>query len=182
LLALFPYELLNIWTRNTQTASHASQILAVLAIGNMLNGLASIGGYLQSAAGWPALLFKTNAILAVSLVPLLWIIVPKYGAIGGAFVWLILSSTYVFVMIPMMHRRLLRGEMRRWYMADLFLPLSVALSIGICARNIIDPNWPGTALLFALACEWGMAVLLTTLICPAARYAALAFAQRLVRE
>jgi O-antigen/teichoic acid export membrane protein len=136
-VALFSWPLLAIWTRNPVTADHTALVASLLIAGTAINGLVSVPGYLQAAAGWPALMVYTNAAAAVVLVPAILVMTPKYGAAGAALVWLILNTGYLMFNVPVMHRRLLRGEQGRWYLEDLGLPVAGTLAIVVSGRLLM---------------------------------------------
>ena len=46
-----------------------------------------------------------------------------------------------------MHRRLLKGEMGRWYRQDVFLPILVVTTIGFIARRVLPDDASGMIVL-----------------------------------
>ena len=126
MLAMFAAPILTLWTRDAAIASHSAQLLSVLALGNLLNCLMMIPYHTQLAYGWVRLSVVIN-ILAVSvIVPAILIVTPKFGALGAAWVWVILNAGYVLVGAHFMFRRILRGEKWRWYVRDILQPLLAA--------------------------------------------------------
>src|SRR5258708_29496227 len=83
---------------------------------------------LQLAYGWTRLAFLTNLIASILLIPLIIFLAYRYGAIGGALVWLLLNSGYVLISIQIMHKRILPAEKWRWYFLDVGLPFLAAAS------------------------------------------------------
>jgi O-antigen/teichoic acid export membrane protein len=138
-LVMFPYEVILLWTRNARVAAGVSGLAALLVAGTTFNGLASVPGYLQSAAGWPQLVLYTNMASAVVLVPAVVFAGTRYGAMGAAVVWLVLNMGYVAFNVPIMHTRLLRGEQRRWFISDVGLPTAAALACGALVRAAPSP-------------------------------------------
>jgi len=63
--------------------------------------------------------------------------VQMYQGIGAAWVWIILNFGYFIFEIPIMHRRLLKGEMGKWYSRDVFLPILIVTTIGLIAHEIL---------------------------------------------
>jgi hypothetical protein len=51
------------------------------------------------------------------------LVVPEYGAIGAAYIWVILNGGYVFAVIQLQHRKILKSEKISWYLFDLILPV-----------------------------------------------------------
>lgn len=171
MLTLFSYELVLVWTGDEVTARSTYLLVALLAVGTTLNGLISVAAYLQSAAGWPGLILRTNAALALVLVPTLLVVVPRFGPVGAAAVWVAINCTYLVVTVPIMHRRLLRGELARWYLVDLLVPVLAVTAIGLPARLLMPLGWPPLGQLAFLACVWIAAVAAVTLVSPEIRRA-----------
>ena len=170
---VFSWQVMFLWTRNAQTADQTALIASLLIAGTTINGLASVPGYLQSAAGWPELMVYTNIAAAIVLVPAILVMTPRYGAPGAAFVWLVLNAGYLVFNVPMMHTRLLRGELWRWYRDDLARPvvgalLAVALGRWLMpedASKLVAASW-----IFGV---WALALVASALLAPRIRPALL---------
>jgi O-antigen/teichoic acid export membrane protein len=126
-LALLGPGILKSWTGNPDMALRVYPLVVVLSLGSLLNGLMTIPYYLQLAAGWTALTMRANMIAILLVVPVLLVVVPKYGAMGAAWTWLSLNVFLVIAVIPRLHRRLLTAEMKRWWLQDVTFPLLAAL-------------------------------------------------------
>ena len=136
-LALFPREVLFLWTRNPSAARIAAPIAALLAIGTALNGLVALACDVQWAYGWTSLGVYKNLIAVVLLAPLMLVLATKFGALGAASVWVILNAGYLVIEIPVMHLRLLRGELLRFYLADVARPLAAVVAVVFLGRLVI---------------------------------------------
>jgi O-antigen/teichoic acid export membrane protein len=128
-LAFFSTDFLVLWTRDTTIASNSGATLAMLAIGTAINGLMNLPVTLQLAYGWTRLVFYTHSIAVIVLGPFIYFMSLRYGGLGAAWVWLTLNCAYVALSLPIMHRRLLAGHLREWYMQDVGAPLAAALSV-----------------------------------------------------
>lgn len=140
LLVFFSKEILMLWTGNPVIADNAYLVMSLLAVGIAMNGLVNVPASLQLAFGWPELMMYTNLIMSVALVPLMIFLTAKFGVIGAASVWVILNSGYLFCMVPMMHRRLLKEEEKNWYLKDTVLPLAGVVAAGIVSRLVMPAN------------------------------------------
>ncbi len=136
LMALFPYGLLLAWSGDAALAGRAAPILGLLAIGTLLNALYQVPHYLQMASGWTGLTLRLMLVAVAIMLPALFWLVPRHGAIAAAAIWATVNILFVAVGVPLQHRRLLRGEALRWYVFDVGLPLL------------------GAGLVMALAWEW----------------------------
>ena len=122
-VVFFAQDVLEIWTSNFFVAANASNLLSVMTIGCIFNSFMNIPYALQLANGWTSLMFKYNTIAVIVAIPVLIVITPSYGAIGASMVWAILNVSYVFLVPPIMHRRLLKSEKMKWYVKDIGFPL-----------------------------------------------------------
>lgn len=125
-LMLFGERLLLLWTADPTLSQQVSPLLTILALGTLFNGLMWIPYHMQLAHGWTTLTIRTNIIAVVILVPTILWVVPKYGAIGAAWVWVTLNAGYLLFSIYFMHQRILVSEQWRWYRQDVFIPLVAA--------------------------------------------------------
>ncbi len=136
-IAIFAKDILGLWLGNTMAAENAHQILTLLMIGTALNAVMTLPYALQLAHGWTKLAIYKNIIASALLVPLMVGMVQMYQGIGAAWVWIILNLGYFIFEVPVMHRRLLKGEMGKWYGRDVILPAAIITIIGLVTRAIL---------------------------------------------
>jgi hypothetical protein len=110
------------------------------------------------AAGWTGLLVRVNAVLVFLFVPATYWLTVRFGALGGAATWVLVNAAYFAVLVPMMHRRLLRGEMWRWLVEDVVLPVTVSVAI-LGIFRVFMPSNLGTALLLVFLSLAGLVAL-----------------------
>src|SRR5215207_850914 len=163
LVALFAKEILEIWIQNPVTVANTHLLVSLLILGTALNGLMNLPYALQLAHGWTNLAFYTNVISVIILIPLLLVAVSYYGALGAAAVWIALNSGYVLVSLQIMHRRLLKGEQRRWYLEDVGLPLMAALGVVGIGRLLIHNQMTLPMVIFSLMITYTMALVFAML-------------------
>jgi O-antigen/teichoic acid export membrane protein len=136
-VAFFSFDLFRLWTGSADTARHVAPIASVLVIGSALNAL-MVGPYaLQLAHGWTSLGVRVNLVLILMLIPALYVLVTKYGAVGAAGGWVLSQAIYVLLAAPLTHRRLLKGEGGRWLLRDVGLPLAVAVLTAGAGRRLL---------------------------------------------
>jgi len=147
-LIVFAHDVLYLWTGNATLANTTTLPLAILVAGSALNGLMNIPYALQLANGWTRLAMGMNAAsLLVGITFCLWA-VPRFGISGAACVWLLANLASIAIGIPLMHRRLLRGEMARWYFHDVAPPVVAALVVALGLHVLMPPlarTIPGAA-------------------------------------
>lgn len=138
ILSLFSYEVILLWTGNPITAEKTHLIVSVMVCGTALNGVMNIPYALQLAFGWTKLSVVKNIIAVIILAPLIIYFTMKYGAIGAASTWLALNLGYIILEIPVMHSRILRNEMWRWYWNDVSIPFMASISIASIGRIMVN--------------------------------------------
>jgi len=145
-VALFSFDILLLWTGNAGTAQNAAPIASVLVIGTALNGLMTPPYALQLANGLTGITLRINTFLVIIVVPAIFFMTARYGAVGAAMVWVASQTIYMLIGVPLTHKYLLQGEMRRWFTEDVGLPLAGALFVaGIGRWLIVSPMTPMVA-------------------------------------
>jgi O-antigen/teichoic acid export membrane protein len=168
-LGFFSFEVLLLWTGNAETAENTALLLSLLLVGTALHGMTNLPYALQLANGWTTLCLYFNLVAIVFLVPALIILVPAYGALGAAGVWLILNVGYVLFDVFIMHRRLLIGEQWRWYLQDVGLPSVAVLGITFSFHNYGSTDLDGTGTVVLLGSTLISSYMVVVLITPKAR-------------
>lgn len=138
-LAIFGEPVLLLWTQNQELTNNTYQIMWILIIGMVLNGLMQGPYHLQMAAGWTGLLVKVNIVMVVLFIPVIYLLTKQFGAIGAAIAWAMLNIAYILTVARLMHKRLMPNEMWSWYIQDLLFPLTAAVIAGILLKAIM-PN------------------------------------------
>jgi O-antigen/teichoic acid export membrane protein len=133
-LMAFSDRILRLWTGNPALTQHVAPVMAVLALGMLFSGMMAIPYQVQLAYGWTSLTIKVNIVAVGLFVPAVLLVVPAYGSIGAAWIWVTLNVGYVMLEISLMHRRLLRAEKWRWYGRDVAVPLAAATATAFLCR------------------------------------------------
>lgn len=136
ILSMFSVGVVYMWSGNSELANNTAPLLSVLIIGCFMNGLSHIPYQLQLASGWTKLLLKINTFIVIALVVAIFTYVPAYGAIGAAWIWLIVNAIYLIISTFYMHRRLLLNEKWKWYLQDIILPSASAFIIVLIALQV----------------------------------------------
>ena len=135
-------QVLQIWTGDDFLTKQVAPLVIVLALGTLLNGLSWIPFQLQFAYGWTSLALKINVVAVLVLIPAIVWVVPRYGAIGAAWIWVAVNAGYVFIAMHFMHRRVLQHEKWNWYREDIFIPLVFSGATALAMRWVM-PELPG---------------------------------------
>jgi len=122
-LIAFSRTVVFVWTGDWVIADRTHEILALLTLGSAFNALYYIPYALQLAAARLSIIFWTLVGASVVVPPTAFALVRAFGGVGGAASSAILTLGVLVVMMPLMHRRLLPGENRRWLLQDVGLPI-----------------------------------------------------------
>jgi O-antigen/teichoic acid export membrane protein len=142
----FAPELMHAWLGRQDATIVTTFRLLVLGI--TCSGLCWLPAAFQQAHGWTRLHTQMMAGSILAGVPLILVAVPVIGIAGATAVWLLHGLSDITLGLWLMHRRLLRGELMRWYRSVLLPPL---LSAGplIAATGWLMPDeigrWSGLA-------------------------------------
>lgn len=137
-LMAFGGDVLYLWTGDAALAARLALPLSILVAGTALNGLMNLPYALQLAHGWTRLTVGTNLVALILGIPFSIWAVGHYGILGAAYLWFAINLVFVAVGIPLMHRRLLHGEMVKWYFTDILPPFVAAAATALVCRLLIS--------------------------------------------
>jgi len=137
-LMVFGRDVLYLWTGDAATAAKLALPLSILVAGTALNGLMNLPYAMQLANGWTRLTMGMNLVALMVGIPFCIWAVAHHGITGAAWLWFATNLAFVTIGIPLMHRRLLRGEMARWYVRDV-LPPAIAAATGTLLASWLLP-------------------------------------------
>jgi O-antigen/teichoic acid export membrane protein len=151
-LVFFSHDILLQWTRSSVIAREVALAMSLLAIGNMLHAMLNVPYQLILASGHTWISIAVNAIAIVVLVPLMIVLIPKWGTAGAATAWLIWNIFGFLAMPWLLHRVVLQGHKADWYFRDT-LPFLVTglvcFSVGAFLAAHVSPG-PGLIRLWPL--------------------------------
>jgi hypothetical protein len=162
-LAFFSKEVLSVWVRDPGIIDHASLLVSLLVIGNMLHGLMHLPYALQLAHGWTKLSFSTNLVAVVFLAPAIYFSTIAWGVVGAAGMWIVLNVGYLLVVVQLMHLRLLKLEKWSWYRNDVGKLLLISLVVTGAGRFIMRDGLEDIWKFVILAIVFGTALLSTVM-------------------
>lgn len=159
-MAAFAEPLLYVWTGNLNLAQQVAPLLILLTLGTLCNGFMFVPYTTQLAHGWTGFAVRVNIVAVMFIVPAILWAVPRFGAIGAAWAWLVLNAGYVLIGMHFMHRRLLPNEKWRWYRHAVLMPLFIGSITVLALRQWIglpqDRALMATALAGISLLEMGM--------------------------
>jgi O-antigen/teichoic acid export membrane protein len=164
-LLLFGRDVAQLWLHDAVAVEQTHLLIGLLSIGTAVNVLMTMPFALQLASGWTRLSLYKNVIALACTIPLLLLLVARFGAVGAAVSWIAINVGYLVWELPYMHRRLLRGALRRVYVGDLGGPALFAVlgaaSVKLLAVSLNVPPLASVAL--AIAASLAGAVLASPL-------------------
>jgi O-antigen/teichoic acid export membrane protein len=176
--AFFSRDVLLLWTQDPKVAAGAAAAASLLACGTVLHAAMHLPYGLQLSYGWTALTMTANGIFAVLMPVLVYLLAIQFGITGAAGVWVLINVLYVTLVIPAMHRRLLKGEQAAWYRNDLVIPLAAAVAGAVVWRLILPAQASRIVALSIIAAAGATSLTVTALATPAPRQWLLARIQR----
>ncbi|GGJ99581.1 lipopolysaccharide biosynthesis protein [Luteimonas terricola] len=171
ILIIFSWDILVLWTGDAMVADRVALPMAILVTGTALNGLMNIPYALQLANGWTRLALGLNAVSLVLIIPLCFWAVPRHGMVGASVLWLVPNLISVAMGVPLMHRRLLRGQAVPWLLRDNLPPLLAGLGVALALRALFPVLPRSLSGLAVLALASGLTLLGCALTAPAVRAA-----------
>lgn len=165
----FPKEIVFLWQQNAEIANQTSLLISLLTIGFALNSFIFIPQALQMANNWTKLYFYFLLFAFILAIPLMIILSLKFGEIGVAIVFIIVFTSFILFLIPLMHRKLLPNEKWKWYRDDVGLPILGAISAGILGRFIFVGETSQIVMILQLGILFTAIFLATCFITPYTR-------------
>jgi O-antigen/teichoic acid export membrane protein len=169
-LVAYADQAITLWTGNAALAREVTPTVRTLALGTLLATMFTIPYLCQLAAGRTLLTNIVNVVAIAVVIPALAWLVPSFGTIGAAAVWLGLNAGYLLIAAPLCFRRVMTGEMRTWYGRDLLAPASAAAIMVAGSRALLSVLPDEPAPLTAYVVSSGLAAaLMSALVAPEVR-------------
>jgi len=149
-ISIYSYEVLLLWTGDVTLSERIGFTLPVLILGTAINGLLTIPYTIQLAFGWTRLGFMQNLLTIVFIVPLLIWLIDMYGMLGAASAWLFVNIAYLVVGMPIMHKKMLVGELSRWLFVDILKPVIIPVVVMTVGKIILPTELSGWLLIIYL--------------------------------
>lgn len=137
-LSFFSKEVVLLWSHDETLTNFVAPIVSIWIIGTALNGIMHIPYLAQLSYGWSRLTVIINVFAIMLIIPLFIYIVPLYGVISAAWIWVGINLGYILISISFMHKKILRKEKWKWYIYDLLIPTFLSLFVVILAREFLD--------------------------------------------
>lgn len=133
---LFAQTLLQLWTRDLELATAVAPLLSVMIFGNLIKGFMWMPYHTQLAHGWTGLAIRVDSVAVLLVIPAILWVVPRWGALGAAWIGVSLNIACMIVTAQIMYRRILVKEKWSWLINDILMPLLVAFLAAITTRAV----------------------------------------------
>jgi O-antigen/teichoic acid export membrane protein len=161
--AAFSKEIMLVWTGNPVTAQRTYILVTLLLIGSICLALQVVPYFLALAHEWTRLNLIVGLVTIPIVIPLLVVLINRYGAAGGALTWIVINGGTLPIYMHFIHARLLPGEMIRWYVNDVGWPIVAALVPIMLGRWLIPPSFSSFAVIVCIILVGLVALLLASL-------------------
>ena len=168
-LMFFPSEILLFWTGDPDMSSHAYLLVRLLAIGATLNGLLHMPAALILSYGWTSLPLYTHTLAIVFLVPIIYFLTSRFGAMGAPIGWIIYNGLNMLISLSIIHSRLLKKEKWPWYLNGVVKPCAVSFAVAIVWRMYTPFNLSRISILFLIVGVLTSTFVVTTIATPLTR-------------
>ena len=88
-----------IWKNSPILANQIAFLVALITLGNLFSVYVRILSLAQYATGWTSLSVYSGMAGFLTISPLLFVLMSKYGVIGAAWVWFFLNLIYFLLII-----------------------------------------------------------------------------------
>lgn len=138
ILALFPEQILWLWTSNLTVAHATAPILKLYALGNTALAFATFPYYLQYAHGNMRLHLIGNSVFACLLIPSIIWATQHYGMIGAARVWFIANLCFFLLWTTIVHLRLIKKMHWQWLFKDIAVVFLLSLILITALEQVFN--------------------------------------------
>jgi len=160
-MMLCAWPLLYAWTGDIGIADQSATTLMWYSFGNGILALAGFPYYLQYAAGRLKLHVVGHLLLLVTLLPLMYVVVQRFGMEGAAYVWAAVNLSYLVFWCAIIHRSFLSVSHLSWLGRDILQVLAPATLLALIIAQCPVPQSRLACTLYLFGCA--AIILLTTI-------------------
>jgi O-antigen/teichoic acid export membrane protein len=160
-MIFFTKDFLMLWTNDQILTEKISTVVSILVIGNFMSGLNAMPFNLQLAFGWTSLSFYIKLFSVFISIPLVLWASAKYGTVGAAYVWTLITTIYIIIGTPLMFNKIISKERWNWIYKDTILPIFVGIITAILIKSFLPEAKNSTERLIILITA-GFLILLST--------------------
>jgi O-antigen/teichoic acid export membrane protein len=129
MLIFFGKDIIYLWSGNMTLAINTAPILLPLSLSAFFINLVWMPHQLQLAHGWTSFSVKVNLIAVTLLLPSIFLAASQYGAVGAAWVLVLVNFCYLALGMHYMYKKLLPTEKWNWYWHDIIKQFLVSATV-----------------------------------------------------
>ncbi|MGL4634812.1 MAG: lipopolysaccharide biosynthesis protein [Beijerinckiaceae bacterium] len=162
--------LIDLWLgANSPLAPDIKRLLPLVLSAWIVNGAITTPVMLIMAAGRLELIYWIN-LAAIALAFLfLPVALTRYGMEAGVVFWLAVNLAYCLIMVPLMHRTLLRGEFSQWLLRGVVIPVGASAVLFYGAAQLLPASGNVVAVLLHAGLSMGICCAILLAVLPEGR-------------
>ena len=183
-MGTFAEDIVLLWTHDIAIAHADRWVLALLAIGTMLNGIVQIPYSLHIAQGRIRPIFTMSLLVLVVAAPIVYFLAMTFGSVGAASVWVMVNFAYLCTIAALTLPLIGRAELKAWLWHSVAKPVALSglLLIGLKAIVGDGETMPRMNLLVQLAAAGIVCQLFVGALVPFSREKALGALRQVIRR
>lgn len=130
-LSLYTMSIIELWTGDVHLASSIENVVRALLLGGVFLCLQMVPFYLALAHGFTKLNLYSGIIGLFIVVPMMIYCIQKFGMIGATMPWIFINVATFFVIAFYVVCRFLPGQLKKWVVWDIIMPITVAVTVGM---------------------------------------------------
>ncbi len=146
-LIFYGHDLVRLWI-SASVADASWRVVAILAIGFLLNAAVSMSYTLSIASGYMRPPLVVNAVGALFYLPLLYVLVRQFGIEGAAWAWLAVNGYFVVTLLPWVQTAVAKEKTISWVRQNV-APFVCAALIFVGGARLVSGNLAGHGALWA---------------------------------
>jgi O-antigen/teichoic acid export membrane protein len=168
-LAMYAGNFIFAWTGSTVAPQKAGIVASLLLVGQIMQAITVVPYYLALAHGQTKLILQVQIVSVVLITPLLIFLIMKFGVVGGGISWLVMNLCTLPPYMYFLHRRFLPGELSKWCLRDVGIPLLAALPIILLSRWLLPLPSSRLMIIVLIALVWGVSAIAAAFTIPELR-------------
>jgi O-antigen/teichoic acid export membrane protein len=142
-------------THSEADSAAVAPVFSMLAVANTIGLLIWMPVTLQLAGGVTWITLRLNLLQCLLYLPILPLLVPRYGLYAPAGLWLAVTACTIPAFIVMMRRVMPREDLTSWMVWGVLVPLSAAMA-ALVPGALLEPAMPSYVLPVWLAANFAV--------------------------
>lgn len=163
-MAFFSEDFIRAWTGMNITAQRAHMAASLLLGGQLMQAITLIPYYVALAHGEVKLNLQIGIISFLVITPLLIYLIMHFGIVGAGLSWLIMNLCILPPYMYLLHRRFLSGELLKWSIHGIGLPIVAALPFVMLGRLFMPQSESRLLTLCSIGIVWLSATIASIIV------------------